>query len=454
MIARISRWIEPVTLWLNSIHAYMLGLALGLIVVLTALSYSMLSLVVPEERAPVSVYEMSRMVQGLPLARETPFVHSGMQATAPPQPADAVDRLIAAALARRLGMPASDVRVYLNEGDRERHDIIAREIALYDGDGAADPVILGSFALAVRTSPGQWRLITREARNPSTLWKHIGENTVVIGLLLSLPLSLWVSARLTRPIRAFAASAERLGAGIEENPVALEGPTEIRMAARSLNEMQARIARFVRERTSVMGAIAHDLRTPLARLRFHLASAPDSIREAAEDEIREMAQLIGTTLDFVDNESRPKRIEPLDLAMLVEGLVDDFTDMGEDVATIEAQSITILGDVILLRRLFMNLIDNAIKYGSSASVSVKREKDTAVVEVVDDGPGMSEDYIARAFEPFFRGEPSRNRRTGGTGLGLSIVQSAAAAHGGTVQLMNVPGRGISARVSLPIMAPS
>lgn len=443
MIGRILRWA-------NSIHAHMLALALGVIITLTTLSLSILFLLHPPERTPVSVYEISRIVRGLPLVREVPIVRSREQTAEPPPLTNRTERLLSSMLATQLRVRRDDVRLYLNAGDQARFEQIAREAVLYGKEGAADPYIVGTFTAAVRHPSGGWRLITREARDPENLWRLTGRDTFLAGLLLIIPLSMWFSARLTRPIRAFAASAERLGAGLEEKPVPIEGPTEIRMAAHSLNEMQSRIARFVRERTSVVGAIAHDLRTPLSRLHFHLAAAPEPVRKAAEEEIHQMEQLIGTTLDFVDNESRPRMLEPLDLGMLVEGLVDDFADMGEDVAIVDRQSITIAGDMILLKRLFTNLIDNAVKYGDIARVSVRRDGGTAIIEVADDGPGMAEDQIVRAFEPFFRGEPSRNRKTGGVGLGLSIVQSAVQAHGGSVTLKKGTEGGMRARVVLPI----
>ncbi|MBB5686362.1 sensor histidine kinase [Sphingobium boeckii] len=429
----------------------MLALALVVILTMTLFSLSILFLILPRERVPVSVYEMSRIVHGLPLVREKPVIRLHEQDSAPPLSSDRTERLISDMLAAQLKMPASDIRVYLNRGDRDRYDQIAQESALYGKDGAADPFIVGTFTIALKTPDERWRLITRVARSPGSLWNLAGRYGFVLGLLFVLPLSLWFSARLSRPIRAFATSAERLGAGIEEHPVALHGPTEIRMAARSLNEMQSRIARFVRERTSVVGAIAHDLRTPLSRLHFHLASAPAPIRRAAEEEIRQMEQLIGTTLDFVENESRPRTMEPLDLGMLVESLVDDFADMQMDVAIVAPQPITIMGDMLLLKRLFTNLIDNAVKYGGGARVSMRREAGCAIVEIVDDGPGMADDQIVRAFEPFFRGESSRNRKTGGVGLGLSIVQTAAHAHNGTVLLERRVPAGLSARVTLPHM---
>ncbi|MCI4592682.1 HAMP domain-containing histidine kinase [Sphingobium sp. BYY-5] len=437
--------------WANSIHAHLLALTLVVILTLTAFSLFLLLSLIPPERVPVSVYEIARILKKQPLLREIPVVHEKRQAAAPLPPTDPAERLISALLARQLTLRADDVRVRLDPGDRERLGQFLQEMQLYGSDEAADPFILGTFTAAVRQRSGEWRLVTREARGGQSLWRLFGQNAFLLGLLLVIPLSLWFSVRLSRPIRAFAASAERLGAGIEEQPIPVEGPSEIRMAAQSLNEMQSRIARYVRERTSVVGAIAHDLRTPLSRLHFHLASAPASVRMAAEDEIRQMEQLIGTTLDFVDNESRPRSMDPLDLGLLVEGLVDDFADMGRDVVMTKGESITIIGDMLLLKRLFTNLFDNAIKYGDRAWVTVQRIDDMAIVDVMDDGPGMMDEQIARAFEPFYRGEPSRNRSTGGVGLGLSIVQSAVQAHDGMIALTSSVGGGLRVRVQLPIL---
>lgn len=436
--------------WANSIHAHMLAMAFGVIAMLTLFSLSTLFLIHPPARIPLSVYEIARIVRGQPVLRDKPILQTRVQPTAPRAMTDRTEKLVAAMLARRLGVPQADVRIYLNSGDQARFDQIIHEITLYGRDGRADPFILGTFTAAVKQPDGAWRMVTRESRRPDTIWNLTGRDTFLFSLLFIIPVSMWFSARLTRPIRSFAASAERLGAGVKAAPVPVEGPTEIRMAARSINDMQARIARFVQERTSVVGAIAHDLRTPLSRLHFHLATAPDPIRTAAQEEIAQMEQLISTTLDFVDNESRPRLMEPLDLGLLVEGLVDDFADMGHAVTIADVVPITIDGDMILLRRLFTNLIDNAVKYGDAAHVTVRTEGMMAVVEVADNGPGMSQDHLARAFEPFFRGEPSRNRRTGGVGLGLSIVQSAAQAHGGHVILASQAKGGLRASVYLPL----
>jgi len=192
------------------------------------------------------------------------------------------------------------------------------------------------------------------------------------------------------------------------------------------------------------------LRAPLSRLHFHLASAPPSLRDAVGEEIREMERMIEVTLDFVENEIRPMIHEPIDLSMLVESVAEDFADVGKDVEVIATEPATIVGDPMLLKRLFANLIENAIKYGQSASMKVEHRGSNAIITVSDDGKGMSEEELNRAFEPFYRGEPSRNRKTGGVGLGLSIVKSAADAHGGMVELSNKPAGGLTVTVVLPL----
>jgi two-component system OmpR family sensor kinase len=273
---------------------------------------------------------------------------------------------------------------------------------------------------------------------------------MVVFLLLVLPFAWLFSKRMARPITAFAHAAERLGRRQRTEPLDLRGPAEIRLAAAAFNEMQARIERYVTERTSMIAAIAHDLRTPLARLAFHLAAAPDAIREKSEAEIAEMKAMISVTLDFVQDETRTQPHEPIDLGLLIEGVIDDFADTGQDAVMTATEAVVVNGDWVLLRRLFSNLVKNALVYGGSAEVSLRLRGDQAIIEVGDRGPGLSPEDLGRAFEPYYRGEGSRNRATGGVGLGLAIVDAAARAHGGKVELSNREGGGLCARVFLPV----
>jgi len=269
---------------------------------------------------------------------------------------------------------------------------------------------------------------------------------LIVGLLA------WAfSSRLARPIRAFALAAEKVGRRQQLTPVEVRGPAEIRLAAEAVNDMQRRIAGYVAERTALVGAIAHDLRTPLTRLAFLLASAPEGLRGKAEAQIAEMEQMIAATLDFVADETRVRPHEAVDLALLVEGVVDDLADTGRDVALAAAAPATVSGDPILLKRLFANLINNAVTYGERATVTLSAAEGWAAVEIADAGPGLAAQDLERAFEPFYRAEGSRNRATGGIGLGLAIVKAAARRHGGDVTLSNRAEGGLSACVRLPTL---
>ena len=140
--------------------------------------------------------------------------------------------------------------------------------------------------------------------------------------------------------------------------------------------MQARLQRYISERTSVVGAIAHDLRTPLSRLHFHLKSAPDELKHKAAEEIAEMEAMIAATLEFVQNEGRRQPSEPIDLGLLVEGVVDDLTDLGHQAKLLNGATAVVRGDAVLLKRLFANLILNAVTYGNRAEVNVARNNGT------------------------------------------------------------------------------
>ncbi|HZU52126.1 MAG TPA: ATP-binding protein, partial [Sphingomicrobium sp.] len=223
-------------------------------------------------------------------------------------------------------------------------------------------------------------------------------------------------------------------------------------AAEALNDMQARIRGYIVERTSVVGAIAHDLRTPLSRLKFHLDLAPvdEPFRRRLEAEIDEMEQMIAASLQFAGAEARAQVHERIDLTLLVEGIIDDLTDLGSPVSLKDAEPTIVVGDPLLLKRLFTNLINNAVTYGSRALVSIQHDCERAIVDVDDEGPGLEGASLDRAFEPFYRAESSRNRMTGGMGLGLAIVKAAANSHGGDVELRNRAEGGLRARVSLPL----
>jgi two-component system OmpR family sensor kinase len=163
-----------------------------------------------------------------------------------------------------------------------------------------------------------------------------------------------------------------------------------------------------------------------------------------------MEAMISAALAFVRDTTRPAERTKLELASLLESVVDEAAETGGAATVERAEKIVIEGDPIALKRLVVNLVENALKYGHVARGSVFADGDMAIIEIDDDGPGVPLAELERVFEPFFRGEPSRNRETGGIGLGLAVVRSLARAHGGDVTLLNRPEGGLRASVRLPI----
>ena len=205
---------------------------------------------------------------------------------------------------------------------------------------------------------------------------------------------------------------------------------------------------YVGDPAALASAISHDLRTPLARIRFKLeAETPD--KASILSDVAQMEQMIQGVLTFIRNESTPRHREKLDLLSLVECVVDDAAMVGGDVEIFDSVPVTVDGDAAALQRLFVNLVDNAVKYGGQARIRVGREDDQAVVEIDDAGEGLSADDLERVFQPFYRADASRNLDAGGIGLGLPIARSTARAHGGDVELIAAE-RGLRAKVTLPI----
>jgi signal transduction histidine kinase len=302
--------------------------------------------------------------------------------------------------------------------------------------------LIADLAQALKISPNDIVVASEPPR-----W--LGYHDVVSAVALA-PAALWFARRLAAPISAFAAAAERLGRDPQASPLQLDGPVEVERAAIAFNEMQGRLRRYVEDRTDMVAAVAHDLRTPLTRLRFRIESAPDVLQAKMIADIDQMEAMIGATMAFVRDASSPAERRRLELVSLVESVADEMAETGLDVTAEVGPPVVINGDPVALRRLVNNLLDNAVKFGVSARARVYREESTVVIEVDDDGPGIPEAERERVFEPFHRGEPSRSRQTGGAGLGLAVVRSVARAHGGDAHLQNRSEGGLRARAHLPL----
>ncbi|WP_293904801.1 ATP-binding protein [Phenylobacterium sp.] len=308
--------------------------------------------------------------------------------------------------------------------------------------------VFGDFSAALHQTDGRWVVVRASPEPFPTDWQRRMLLLVLAGFGVVAPAGFLFARRITAPLKRFAEAAERLGRDPHAPPVALSGPAEIGMAAEAFNNMQARVKAYIDDRTAMVGAISHDLRTPLARIRFKMEAAPAGLRGSVLGDVDQMEQMIAGVLTFIRNESTPRTRERLDLLSLVECVADDAALVGGDVEILESTPVTVEGDPVALQRMFVNLVDNAQKYGGEARIRVRREGDLAVVEIADAGEGLGAEDLEKVFQPFYRADPSRNVDAGGIGLGLPIARSTARAHGGDVQL--IPGaRGLRARVTLP-----
>jgi signal transduction histidine kinase len=311
-------------------------------------------------------------------------------------------------------------------------------------------VIFAPFKVGVRQPDGGWRVVQPKPSLRPAPWQAHILLTIALSTLIVAPVAWLFARRLSSPIALFAEAAERLGRDPKAPPLEVTGSREVAAATEAFNRMQERLRRYVEDRTAMVGAIAHDLRTPLTRLRFRIEAAPDDIRGKLAAEIDQMDAMISATLAFVRDTTRAGPRERLELSSLVESILDEAAETGSDARALPSDRLVVEGDPVALRRLVGNLVGNALKYGQRVRGRVYVEDGCAIVEIEDDGPGVPPLEIERLFEPFYRGEPSRSRETGGAGLGLAVVRSIARGHGGDVTLHNRAGGGLTARVSLPL----
>jgi signal transduction histidine kinase len=271
---------------------------------------------------------------------------------------------------------------------------------------------------------------------------------VLLGTVIALSL---IAVRwVTGPLSALATAAEKLGRDIDRPPLEEKGPLEVMRAAGAFNLMQQRLSRFLADRTRILTAMSHDLKTPLTRLRLRMETVNDpALRAKIEKDLDEMQSMITLTLDYMRDSSKSEATQQIDLMALLETLQIDFRDTGHEVEIKGSVAQPYVGRPLALRRCLANLLENAIRYGGHAMIELEDAADQVVVRVVDDGPGMPEDELERVFEPFYRGERSRSRETGGTGLGLGIARNIARAHGGELVLKNRAAGGLEAILTLP-----
>jgi signal transduction histidine kinase len=307
-----------------------------------------------------------------------------------------------------------------------------------------------SILAQIRLQDGTWATfdthVTQESANLP--WRLLVTLLILLAavLLLSYIAVRWV----TRPLHLLASAADDFGRDINRPPLPEGGPLEVNRAAHAFNTMQIRIVRFIDERTRLLTAMSHDLKTPLTRMRLRAEMLDDEkLRESFETDVLEMEAMVTQTLEFMRGLSNREPEQNVDVMGLLESLQADNEAMGRMVTMAGHVSKPYFGAPQFLRRCISNVIDNAITYGQRAEIQVEESAAELTIRVRDHGPGIPEDELETVFEPFYRLERSRSRETGGTGLGLSIARNIARAHGGEVRLRNHSDGGLEAILTLP-----
>jgi signal transduction histidine kinase len=328
---------------------------------------------------------------------------------------------------------------------------------------AAPELALADLELHLEELPGRGniggsirladRSVVRFHTHANAVWKLTAGRiaSLVLPTLLLIALA-WVLVRATlKPLRNLIGATRHLGSG-PPRPVPERGPDELRELIRALNAMQERIHQSLVDRTQTMLAIGHDLKTPLSRMRLRLddESVDPEVREGLSHDIEEMRMLLDSIQAYVDSDGRSIPVERIDLAVMAETLVDTAADHGADATYSGLSNLEIRVRPVAIRRALSNLIQNALHYGGNVRVSVRRDGGGAEIVVEDDGPGIPEDRITDALQPFVRLDTARARDTAGMGLGLPIVRKAVRTENGTLDLRNRPEGGLRATIRLPL----
>jgi signal transduction histidine kinase len=268
-------------------------------------------------------------------------------------------------------------------------------------------------------------------------------------------LTAWATLKVTNPLRRLAVFTERFGDLGSHPPLPTDGTREIRKLATAFNAILERLHRMVADRTNMLAAISHDLRTPLTRLRLrvealqHGALEDGALRGKMLRDIQAMDFMVASTLGYIEQQHSREAPEALDLAALMQTLCDDFADGGYDVTYEGPLHCAASCRPIAMERALNNLIDNAVKFGGHVQLSLHPTGDSLVVEVRDDGPGIAAEEREKVLKPFYRTDTARGSDTGGVGLGLAIVNTIVEADGGTLQLLDAVPQGLCVRLRLP-----
>ncbi len=383
-----------------------------------------LTLTAPD-RTQAMVNALSSRVVAFDLAGQAP-------ACATPTPRS---QTLAAGFAERLGVAEDRVRVCIGQG-------------LMPGDRKIER---RSVALSYARAPDQWLIVHQRLPGGRDRWPRNALRNTLITLAIMSVLVVLVSRRFTRPLRELASAAERFGRGQAKQYVPERGGKEIRQSIAAFNRMQERIDRFVAERSRIVAALAHDLRTPITALRLRLEFlADDDNTRAMRATLDDLAEMSEATLTFMRAETAIEATRRVDLAALVDALCEDYRAADRTVTFSPDARVIVACRPTAIRRALRNVIDNALAYGHQADIALVTDAAMATIVVADRGPGIAAADRDTVFDAFVRLEGSRSRQTGGAGLGLAIARSVMRGHGGDITLHERAGGGLEARLAVPI----
>jgi signal transduction histidine kinase len=354
----------------------------------------------------------------------------------------------AAAMFEDIGVPIRSIRVVESSQPAPSRRIERRRLRddrQFGGERRATRLVM-----AAEYAPGRWVVTqTRTAdRSPRYGGWLIGQTLILYAIVL-LPL-LWVGRRLARPLKQLTGSAQQFARTGSADPVEERGPGDVRDLTMAFNAMRSRIFAMLDEKDRMLGAIGHDLRTPLASLRVRTESVEDEGERARMSEtIDEMNRMLEDILSLARAGRSAEAAQKVDLSALADAVVEDFIELGSPAEMADSERAVASVRPQQIRRALRNLIENAIVYGERAHVSVVRDEGEIRLVVADDGPGIAEGRMDEMMQPFTRLEGSRNRETGGAGLGLALVRAIMAEHGGELRLVNRAGGGLEASLVLP-----
>ena len=303
---------------------------------------------------------------------------------------------------------------------------------------------------SIQLEDGRWLDFTSLRDNEIPSWSVKAVLSFVLLAALLAGLMIWLLQRTTRPLKQLAQQAERLGRGDKPEPISESGPREIRDTLTAFNRMQDRLDRFVSDRTRMLAAISHDLRTPITTLQLRCEFLPESEdKQKIQQSLIIMEQMLSATLQFAREDGLSEPMRNLDLPSLLQSLCDDLQDNGHDVSLVAQTAVIYRGRAMALRRALQNLLDNGVKYGGKVEAALEVTPTQIEIRIRDFGSGIPAEQLEEVFKPFMRLDSARNIEDGSIGLGLAIARTLIHQHGGQLLLSNHPQGGLLAQIFLP-----